>query len=413
MGASHSRKGDAPSDTSSLESQSSRRSSKVDFSSLVQMETTEKLHSRYMNKLDYLWFLYFYCLRRRELPIGQIPAQAASANENEMIQCGNVQFPVGIFIRILHFFTTEELCIQIGPVCKLWYRVTRSRKYDLRLWKSVSINQERLHKREYNFSGTLFTCDDYERYFETMNQIIRGEKNDSDNSNMNPVFPKTGLLWRNFAVFVRIYNKICEKCFIHCFPGDEQLFVGMKPEMQGNAVFFGPKFIPVGKTTLLHAISKGHELKEEELKAILPTTGLETTTIYALIDQIHYVKIQNLDTVMSTFQHSMRTTKGCVVEVFVFDLSNPNSFDTLCEGCMIQLINQNVGDARKLMIGLKDDNKTDNTLSNKAMTFAVQHDMFYLECSALTGHNIQLVARLIALLGYVVLSKREKEISSA
>jgi len=314
-----------------------------------------------------------------------------------------ISIPLKLFFGVLQYLTLEEIYLNVIPVSKQWKNCITDESNDLSLWKPLALIQEKSQEAtDYQFSGDLFLVSDFEKYLNR----YRSPQEIEEQQVPNPVFVHCDDLWGKLCRFQRLYNRICEQCFIHCFTGNEELFKGMPCEMQGKVVFFGPRHLPVGKSTLVHSISRLRALNEQERSRISPTTGLERTTFKALVDQTNLLQIENLDTVMNTFQHSVRTSEGCVVQVFVFDLSNESSLDTLMHGFMYEFIHHPFGDARRLLVGLKDDEKQGKELSNRAMGFATENKMFYMECSSVTGHNVQLLSRLLALLGFTVLSCR-------
>jgi GTPase SAR1 family protein len=346
--------------------------------------------------LNHMWNFYMRLLMKQgSAPQRRLP----DPNRVEYVSFTSFHLDVNSFINIMQYFSVEDICVNIYPVCKEWYRVCHDQTYDEKLWKTIAVHQEVHQAHMYNFSGTLFSCDEYTRYL----------NGDAEEETPNPVYVKTGYLWRRYCILVRLYNKICEESFKHCFTGSQDLFedIDVIEELSGKAVYFGPRNIPIGKTTLLHTMIHGKPL-DENARNLPPTTGLEQTILTALVDQTSLVHTQNWDTVMSSFSTTVRSVQNCVVEAFLFDLGNESSFDTLTEGFTFDLINQPVGDARRLLIGVKDELKISNKISNRALEFARQHEMFYLECSSYTGHNVQLLARLVTMLGYFVSQSRKR-----
>lgn len=296
-----------------------------------------------------------------------------------------------VFVHILQYLSPSDLMTKVIPVCQWWRNIVLDEENDTRIWRSIAfIQQQSQQLSDHNFCGQLFDVDDFE--------MLR-----HDDQCVNPVFVHCGALWRNLCLFKELYNRLCELCFLHCFTsGEEHLFAEMSCEATRKAVFFGPRHVPVGKSTVIKSIALGRRIEDGERRRISPTTGLETTMLNALVDQTSFVRIQSLDTVMNTFQHSLRTAQGCAVQVYVFDLSNPLSLETLMQGFMYEFIKHPHGNARRLLVGLKQDKKLGKDLSNRAMQFAVENHLFYLECSSHTGYNIALLSRLIVLLSFPI-----------
>ncbi|XP_043235373.1 ras-related protein Rab-39B-like [Amphibalanus amphitrite] len=153
----------------------------------------------------------------------------------------------------------------------------------------------------------------------------------------------------------------------------------------------------VGKTCMLRYFTDGHS--PDDAKIYDPTVGVDFFSRFVTLEDQTRLKLQIWDTAgqerfRSITQSYYRNSVGVVL---VFDLCQRTSFEHIPTWMMEARRSIEPRAPTFVLVGSKADQETRReVMTDEAQRFADLYDMPYVECSAVSGHNVSLVFEVLA-----------------